>query len=82
MPVTSTTSYFSVGGQILAELTAGSTRVDYVTDALGSVVATASSTATVLNQYTYSVGFLRLRICLRCELCGVRRCLTLAIGCG
>jgi RHS repeat-associated protein len=49
MPVT---SYYSVGGELLGEETAGARR-DYLTDALGSVTALVDSTAAVLNTYRY-----------------------------
>jgi hypothetical protein len=47
-----TTNYFSVNGQIIAEETGG-VQTDYVTDALGSVVATVDQNAQVINRYTY-----------------------------
>lgn len=46
------TNYHTVNGRILGETTAG-TRTDYITDALGSVVATADQNANVVNTYTY-----------------------------
>ncbi len=39
MPVT---NYYTVNGEIIGERTAGSPRVDYLTDALGSVTATVN----------------------------------------
>jgi RHS repeat-associated protein len=46
-------SYYSVNGELLGEKTAGGQRVDYLTDALGSVTATVDQTGTVLNRYVY-----------------------------
>ena len=45
-------SYYSVSGRILAQRAAGG-RTDYLTDALGSVTAIASSSATIQNRYRY-----------------------------
>src|SRR5277367_4808495 len=36
----SVTNYYSVRGEIIGEHTTGQTRLDYVTDALGSVIST------------------------------------------
>lgn len=47
------TNYYTVEGEIIAEKTAGSTRVDYLTDALGSVTATVNQSAQVVNTYRY-----------------------------
>ncbi|MGV3614780.1 MAG: RHS repeat-associated core domain-containing protein [Fimbriimonas sp.] len=47
-----TTSYYTVDGEILAEDSVGS-RTDYVTDALGSIVATESPAGAIVNQYRY-----------------------------
>lgn len=47
-----TTSYYSVDNEILGEDTSG-TRRDYLTDALGSVTATVTSTAVIENAYWY-----------------------------
>jgi hypothetical protein len=44
------TNYYTVNGEIIGEKTTGGSRVDYLTDALGSVMATVnlcSSLATV-----------------------------------
>ncbi len=49
----STTNYYSIHGQIIGEKTAGSSRVDYLTDALGSVTATVDQSANVINTYRY-----------------------------
>ncbi|HLV81065.1 MAG TPA: hypothetical protein VKT32_12325 [Chthonomonadaceae bacterium] len=50
MPVT---NYYSLDGQIIGEKTTGSPRVDYLTDALGSVTATVNQNAQVVNTYRY-----------------------------
>ena len=50
MPVT---NYYSVNGEIIAEHTAGQSRLDYVTDGLGSVVATVDQTLTVQSTARY-----------------------------
>ena len=47
-----TTYYHTVEGRIRGQSTAG-VRTDYLTDALGSVVATVNSTAAVVNTYRY-----------------------------
>ncbi len=47
------TNYYSIDGEILAERTSGSGRVDYLSDALGSTLATASQAAQVVNTYRY-----------------------------
>ncbi len=47
-----TTYYHTVDGKIQGETTAG-VRTDYLTDALGSVVATVNSSAQVVNTYRY-----------------------------
>lgn len=49
MPVT---NYYAVNGDLIGEAVAG-VRTDYVTDALGSVTATADSGGSFLNTYTY-----------------------------
>ncbi len=41
------TNYYTVGGEIIGERTAGQSRLDYIPDALGSVVATVDQTLTV-----------------------------------
>jgi YD repeat-containing protein len=46
-------TYYSVQGEILGEKAAGGQRVDYLTDALGSLTATVDQTGTVLNRYVY-----------------------------
>ncbi|MCC6447022.1 MAG: RHS repeat-associated core domain-containing protein [Armatimonadetes bacterium] len=48
-----TTNYYTIGGQIMGEKTAGSSRVDYLTDALGSVTGTVDQSAAVVNTYRY-----------------------------
>src|SRR5689334_22265100 len=50
MPVT---NYYTVNGEIIGEKTAGGTRTDYLTDALGSVIGTANQSAQVVNTYRY-----------------------------
>jgi RHS repeat-associated protein len=50
MPVV---NYYTVGGQLLGEQTTGQTPRDYVTDALGSVVGTVTSTGQAENTYRY-----------------------------
>ena len=50
MPVT---NYYNVGGQIVGEKPSGGNRRDYLTDALGSVVGTVTSTGAVENTYRY-----------------------------
>src|SRR5579872_7128682 len=47
------TNYYSVNGEVIGEKTAGGTRVDYLTDALGSVTATVNNSAQVVNTYRY-----------------------------
>lgn len=47
-----TTYYHTVDGRIRAQSTGG-VRTDYLTDALGSVVATVNSSATVVNTYRF-----------------------------
>jgi RHS repeat-associated protein len=46
-------TYYSVSGELLGEKAAGGQRIDYLTDALGSVTATVDQTGTVLNRYVY-----------------------------
>ena len=48
-----TKNFHTVNGQIIGETTAGSPRVDYLTDALGSVTATVNQSAQVVNTYRY-----------------------------
>ena len=50
MPVT---NYYSANGVIIAEHTTGQSRLDYVTDALGSVIATIDQTLTVKSTARY-----------------------------
>jgi RHS repeat-associated protein len=47
------TNYYSVNGEIIAEHTAGQSRLDYVTDGLGSVVTTVDQTLTVQSTARY-----------------------------
>src|ERR1043165_962069 len=47
------TNYYTVNGQIIGEKTAGGSRVDYLTDALGSVIGTVNQSAQVVNTYRY-----------------------------
>jgi len=49
MPVT---NYFSANGRLLGE-NGPNGRVDYLTDALGSVTTTLNGSGAVLNQYRY-----------------------------
>src|ERR1044072_2433939 len=50
MPVT---NYYSVDGELIGEKPSGGSRVDYLTDALGSVTATLNQSAQVVNTYRY-----------------------------
>lgn len=54
-----TTYYHTVNGKIRGQTTAG-VRTDYLTDALGSVVATVDSSAAVVNTYRYKPSGERL----------------------
>jgi RHS repeat-associated protein len=47
------TNYYSIDSEILGEKTTGGSRVDYLTDALGSVTATLNQSAQVQNTYRY-----------------------------
>src|SRR5205085_8384152 len=47
------TNFYSMNGKIIGQKTAGGSRVDYLTDALGSVVATVNQSAQVVNTYRY-----------------------------
>jgi RHS repeat-associated protein len=47
------TNYYSAGGELLGEKTVGGSRIDYLTDALGSVTATVDQTGSVVNRYRY-----------------------------
>src|SRR5258706_2913966 len=47
------TNYYSIDGEIIGEKTTGGSRVDYLTDALGSVTATMNQSAQVVNTYRY-----------------------------
>ena len=46
-------TYFTINGDIIGEKTAGGSRVDYLTDALGSVIGTVNQSAQVVNTYRY-----------------------------
>jgi len=48
-----TTYYYTVNNEIIAEHTLGQSRLDYVTDALGSVIATVDQTLTVQSTARY-----------------------------
>ena len=48
------TNYHTINGRIIGETTAGLPRVDYLTDALGSVTATVNQSAQVVNTYVYT----------------------------
>ena len=50
MPVT---NYYTIDGEIIGEKTTGGSRVDYLTDALGSVTVTVDQSAQVVNAYRY-----------------------------
>ena len=47
------TNYYTANGVIIAEHTTGQSRLDYVTDALGSVIATVDQTLTVKSTARY-----------------------------
>ncbi len=48
-----TTNYYTVDSEIIGQRTIGSPRMDYLTDALGSVTATVNQSAVVDNTYRY-----------------------------
>src|SRR5579872_6621671 len=50
MPVT---NYYTVNGGLIGEKTAGGSRTDYLTDALGNVTATVNQSGQVVNTYRY-----------------------------
>lgn len=50
MPVT---NYYTVNSEIIGEKTTGGSRLDYLTDALGSVTATMDQSANLVNTYRY-----------------------------
>ena len=47
-------NYYSVGGRLQGEQPVGGSRVDYLTDALGSVTATSDESGSVRNGYAYA----------------------------
>src|SRR5579862_7980245 len=47
------TNYYTVNGALIGEKTAGGSRTDYLTDALGSVTATVNQSGQVVNTYRY-----------------------------
>lgn len=47
------TNYYSVNGVLLGEKSGAGSRVDYLSDALGSVTATVNNAAQVVNTYRY-----------------------------
>src|SRR2546427_10334299 len=47
------TNYYTVNGQIIGQKTGTGARVDYLTDALGSVIGTVNQSAAVVNTYRY-----------------------------
>jgi hypothetical protein len=49
----SVTNYYTVNSEIIGEKSVGGARIDYLTDALGSVVATVDQSAQVVNTYRY-----------------------------
>src|SRR5271169_1956937 len=50
MPVT---NYYTINGEIVGEMNVGSPPTDYLTDALGNVVATVNTAAQIVNTYRY-----------------------------
>lgn len=46
-------TYYTVNGELIGEKTTGGSRLDYLTDALGSVTATLNQSAQVVNTYRY-----------------------------
>src|SRR5882762_2738977 len=50
MPVT---NYYTIGNKIIGERTTCGSRVDYLTDMLGSVTATVNQNAQVVNTYRH-----------------------------
>jgi len=47
------TNYYTVNGALIGEKTAGGSRTDYLTDALGNVTATLNQSGQVVNTYRY-----------------------------
>jgi hypothetical protein len=47
-------TYYTVNGEIIGEHTAGSSRLDYLPDALGSVIATVDQTLTLQSTARYA----------------------------
>src|SRR5689334_5277974 len=47
------TKYYTMNGEIVGEKTGAGARVDYLTDALGSVTATLNQNAAVVNSYRF-----------------------------
>src|SRR5215472_104284 len=47
------TNYYTVNGALIVGKTAGGSRTDYLTDALGSVTATVNQSGQVVNTYRY-----------------------------
>src|SRR2546423_9960019 len=47
------TNYYTVNGEIIGEKTGANARIDYLTDALGSVTGTVSQSAQVVNTYRH-----------------------------
>ena len=47
------TNYYTVNGEIIGEHTAGQSRLDYLPDALGSVVGTVDQTLTIKSTARY-----------------------------
>src|ERR1051326_829680 len=47
------TKYYTLNGEIVGEKTGAGARVDYLTDALGSVVGTVNQSAQVVNTYRF-----------------------------
>src|SRR5437879_6375036 len=47
------TKYYTMNGEFIGEKAGAAARVDYLTDALGSVTATLNQSAAVVNTYRY-----------------------------
>lgn len=55
-----TTSYYSIGGELIGEKVGTNARTDYLTDALGNVTATLNQSGRVLTRiYSYWLTFVR-----------------------
>jgi RHS repeat-associated protein len=49
----SVTNYYSAHGELIGEWTAGGQRLDYLTDAVGSIVGTVDQAGALVNTYRY-----------------------------